>query len=340
MNDKPTKRPTSFDVAQRAGVHRSVVSRALSGTGRMSQDTRSKVLRAAEELGYRVNFLARGLQNQSSGLVGLLASRLDTPYRAQQVRVAARELLQSGYCPILITAEENDDLSGLLERLLSYSVAGMIVTSDTPPGGIIEECHRMSLPVVLINRDPSVTGVDRVQIDIDSAGRMAFDMLRQRGGRHFAVLRPLDQTYTVAGRADAFARYCREAGCPFEVIQPDGQDYADGLQAAAQFAALPQHVDAVFGTTDLLALGFLDGLRSRQGIAVPEAVQLVGFDDIAQAGWLGYDLSTIRQDVDQAAHAAVRLLLNRIANPGPEHATTTIQLSPVHRGTTRKVQKQ
>ena len=79
------KKPTSFDVAKLANVHRSAVSRALSGKGRVSEETRERVMKAAQELGYRVNYLARGLHDQNSGLVGLVASRLDTPYRALQV---------------------------------------------------------------------------------------------------------------------------------------------------------------------------------------------------------------------------------------------------------------
>ena len=184
MPDRPRK-PTSFDVAKLAGVHRSQVSRALSGQGRMADETRAKVIEAARQLGYRVNFLARSLQTSSSGLVGIVASRLDTPYRATQVRAAARELLSNGFTPILVTTEGGENQTGLVERLLSYSVSGMMITSGTPSGEIIEECAQLNVPVVLINRDASLQGADRVLIDIAASGRMAFDMLRARGGERF-----------------------------------------------------------------------------------------------------------------------------------------------------------
>lgn len=335
MKDPVNKKPTSFDVAKLAGVHRSQVSRALSGQGRMSDETRQKVLDAAQELGYRVNFLARGLQASSSGLVGIVASRLDTPYRSAQVRVAARELLSNGFTPLLVTTEGGEDQTGLVERLLNYSVAGMMITSGTPSSGIIEECARLQVPVVLINRDASLQGADRVLIDIHASGRMAFDMLHASGGTRFAVLCPRDRTYSVLGRATAFATCCADAGFSVDEIEVASQDYEAGLAAADRFVATSK-ADAVFCTNDLLALGFLDGLRLRHGVSVPDQVQVLGFDDIPQAAWLSNNLSTVRQSLEAAGKDAVALILDRIANPARPHETRYISILPVHRGTTRK----
>ncbi len=335
MTEKKKKKPTSFDVARLANVHRSAVSRALSGTGRVSEETRERVIQAAQELGYRVNYLARGLHNQNSGLVGIVASRLDTPYRAVQVKIAARELLAKGYCPILIVAEGDMALTGLIDRLLNYNVAGMLVTSDSPPAEIIDECKRLSVPVVLINRDAGDAEADRVELDIAASGRMAFDMLWQAGGRRFAVLEPLEKTYTVTGRARAFAACCRAAGHPVSVVTPQRQNYSDGLEAADLVMALDEPVDAVFCTTDLLALGVLDGLRVKYARRVPEEVQILGYDDIEQAGWLGNNLSTIRQDAAEAAVLAVDLMQARIEDPDRAFETATIPIAPVSRGTTR-----
>lgn len=330
------KKPTSFDVAKLANVHRSAVSRALSGKGRVSEETRERVMKAAQELGYRVNYLARGLHDQNSGLVGLVASRLDTPYRALQVKIAARELLAQGYCPILIVAEGDMTLPGLIDRLLNYNVAGMIVTSDSPPAEIIDECKRLAVPVVLVNRDAGDAEADRVQLDIAASGQMAFDMLRAAGGSRFAVLEPKERTYTVTGRARAFAECCRAAGLPVSVIAPQRQNYDDGLEAADLYVAQGVEADAVFCATDLLALGFLDGMRVRHGRSIPTEMQILGYDDIEQAGWLGNNLTTIRQDAGAAAVLAVELMQARIEDLGRPFQVATIPISPVWRGTTRK----
>lgn len=331
------KKPTSFDVARHAGVHRSVVSRALSGTGRISDETRAKVIAAAKELGYHVNLLARGLQDQRSGLVGLVASRLDTPYRARQVKVAARELLAKGYHPVLIAAEGDDAVGGLIERLLSYSVSGVIVTSDTPPDEIIDECARLEVPVVLVNRDVSASDADRVQLDIEASGQMAFDMLSAPGHRRFGALVPQTRTYSVAGRAQAFCRAARAAGHSVQLFHPEGQDYTHGLRMAEAIAVCACDLDAIFATTDPLAMGLMDGLRHRHGLSVPGDLDIVGFDDIAEAGWISYDLSTVQQDVEGAAIKAVDLILARIETPARPYETHQISISPVHRSTTRRV---
>lgn len=335
MNDKPKSKPTSFDVAERAGVHRSIVSRALAGTGRMSDATRGKIVDAANELGYRVNFLARGLQGHGSGLVGIIASRLDTPYRASQVKFAAHELIARGFTPLLIVAEGGRDIEGLIERLLNYTVMGMIVTSDTPPVAIIQECADHNVPVVLINRDASITDADRVQLDINASAQLAYQMLYGTGGKDFATLVPSSKTYSVNGRAEAFATLCKADGYRVLHVETSGQSYADGVDAADEFVALGAPSESIFATTDLLAMGFMDGLRFEHGIDVPENVQIVGFDDVENASWLSYQLSTIRQDSAETAKLCVELIEARIANPSTPFQTMSIPISPIYRKTTR-----
>lgn len=330
-----SKKPTSFDVARLAGVHRSQVSRALSGQGRMSEQTRQNIINAAEQLGYRVNFLARGLTS-ASRLIGIVVSRLDTPYRSTQLKAAALELQAHDYTPILVMAEQGKEVEGLVERLLNYAVSGMIITSGTPPGQIIEECARLNVPVTLINRAQDEAAADRIAINPAAAGAMALEMLKRAGGRRFAALEPADKTYSVLGRVRAFADLCHAADHPFELFQTSGQSYKAGLDISDKFVA-QSGADAVFCPEDLTALGFLDGLRHRHGIAVPDRVQVLGFDDIPAAGWLANNLSTIRQETEGAAIQAARLVLQRLESPERPYETHDIRLSPVFRGTTRKV---
>ncbi|PCI85268.1 MAG: LacI family transcriptional regulator [Hyphomicrobiales bacterium] len=334
MANIPRKKPTSYDVAKLAGVHRSAVSRAFSDGGSISAKTKEKVMKAAEVLEYRVNFFARGLQKQNSGLVGIVASRLDTPYRAKQVKLASHELIRNGYTPILLTVDKSDDVSGHMSNLLNYNITGMIVTSDTPPAKIIEECIQYNVPIVLINRDPSITGTDRIQLDIEHAGQMAFDMLRRGGAKKFGVLMPQSQTYTVVGRAEVFAQKCRDAGLPISIIKTSGQSYTAGIESTQIVYENLANIDAIFCTTDLMAFGLLDGLRTRYNIAVPERLEMLGFDDIEQASWAGYNLSTINQDIQESAVAAVSLMMKRLEQPEKPLETISILLKPMHRSTT------
>lgn len=330
------KKPTSFDVAKLAGVHRSAVSRAFSDNGSISQETKLKVIKAADQLGYRVNYLARGLQNNDSGLVGIVASRLDTPYRAEQVRIIARELINNGLMPLLITAETQADVKNLMSKMLNYNVAGMIITSDTPPSEIVDECQRLAVPLVLVNRDVKIGEADRVQLDVQAAGQMAFDMLYACGARRFCVLKPADRTYTVAGRARAFVAICEAKGLDVDLRQSQSQNYEAGLLAADRMAQDIEQFDGVFCATDLLALGLLDGLRHRHACSIPDDIQLLGFDDITQSAWLGNRLSTIKQDVERSGVLAVELIVGRLEHPDRPVTTVSVPLEPIYRQTTKK----
>ncbi|RMA43072.1 LacI family DNA-binding transcriptional regulator [Rhodophyticola porphyridii] len=335
MTDGPKRKPTSFDVARLAGVSRSAVSRAYTPGAHIADATRQKVHAAATELGYRVNSLARGLQGQHSGIVGLVASRLDTPLRSRQVRLLGQSLIREGFRPMLLTAEKPDEVGGLIDGLLGYSVAGMIVTSDTPPSALIEDCGRLGLPVVLINRAGKTSWGDRIVADSETSGKLVFDMLRSSGATNLACLAPRVETFSVAGRIRAFMARAEAAGVPCRMLLADDQAYGSArIALKAQSAAL-EGVDGLFCATDLIAMGALDALRFDLGRAVPDEIQLVGFDDIEQAGWAAYDLSTVHQDLEEQAALAMRLLKERAADIDMAPRTVTQTLVPVYRGTTR-----
>lgn len=329
------KRANSFDVARLAGVSRSAVSRTFTPGASVAPETRDRVMQAAQQLGYRVNTLARGLQTRQSQLVAILASRMDTPIRARQVKLLTRALLAEGFRPLLLTAESGDDVPMLLSSMLGYQLSGMIVTSDSPPAEIIEECAALSVPVVLINRNPEIGPADRVQMDADAAGRMAFAMLHHGGARHMAALLPDDRTYTVAGRVLAFEGAAKAAGLPCDLVAIPTQSYAAGRAAISRDWDRLRSCDGLFAATDLIAIGALDGLRLDKGARVPETMQVVGFDDIEQAGWGAYDLSTIRQDVPEQVALAVSAMRARLDHPDAPFSLRTQTLTAVPRGTTR-----
>ncbi|SMY07305.1 LacI family DNA-binding transcriptional regulator [Flavimaricola marinus] len=338
MANSSIRNPTSFDVARLAGVSRSAVSRVFTPGGTVSEETREKVTKAASELGYRVNSLARGLQQRHSGIVGLVASRLDTPLRSRQVRQLSEALIREGFKPMLITAEKPDDVSTLIESLLGYRVAGMILTSDSPTRALIEDCKRQGLPVVLVNRAGVSNWGDRVVADNETGGRLAAQLLIDSGAQRLGCLLPRRGTYSVSGRCDAFLATAERLGIAVKVIHAEDQSYADaraGIVDAGRDAL--GHVDGLFCATDLMAIGALDALRLDLGMSIPDEIQVLGFDDIEQASWASYNLSTIRQDIKHQSEIVVRLLIERIADGTLASRVEQQPLSPVLRGTTRHV---
>lgn len=335
MADRGNRKPTSFDVARLAGVSRSAVSRAFTPGANIAPGTRLKVTAAAKELGYRVNVLAR-LQKSHSGIVGLVASRLDTPIRSRQVRLLGEALIRAGLRPMLLTAESPDDVAGLIDSLLGYRIAGMIITSDTPPRALIEDCGRLGLPVVLINRAGVTNWGDRVIADGVTGGVLAFDILTGCGATRLACLYPVKQTYSVSGRAQSFINAARDRGLSCECFPAEDQGYDFARRAVAEVGRERlSKIDGLFCATDLMALGAMDALRIDHGVSVPDGVQVVGFDDIEQAAWGAYDLSTIRQDLAEQTEAAMRLLLERMEDTTVPNRTYSQNLAPVYRGSTR-----
>ncbi|MDD9740660.1 MULTISPECIES: LacI family DNA-binding transcriptional regulator [Marinovum] len=333
------RRPTSYDVARMAGVSRSAVSRCFTPGASIADDTRAKIMEAARALGYRTNALARNLKSQRSQLVAILASRLDTPFRARQVKHLARALISEGFRPLLLTADHSDDLEPLLSSMLDYNLAGMIVTSDTPPAAVTEECQRLRVPVVLINRNPGSSGGDRIQLDPDAAAEIVFDMLHAAGARRFSVLRPKDRTFTVIGRVNSFCELVHARGMPCQVMPCDGQSFEAGRDAMRRHEATLRSCDGLFAANDLLACGALDGLRGDLGLRVPQDIAVVGFDDIEQASWASYDLSTVRQDAGTQAAMAVEAMSYRLQTPDAPTLVTHLPLHPVARGTTGKIEQ-
>jgi len=334
--DEPSKkRVTSFDVARHAGVSRSAVSRAFSENAVISDATRKKVLEAAKELGYSVNFMARSLQTRHSNLVGIVVSALDTPFRARQVKIAAQEFVRQGFRPILMNAETPEEVEKLSAQLFNYNVAGILVTSATPSSAIISECNRLSIPIVLVNRGSQIEGVDNIQMDTQQAGQLAFDMLVQSGAKNLAVVHPQITSYSVTGRATAFVTACKFAEIPVTEFLAPGQTYTAGAAITDQITRTKQQIDGIFCSTDTLAFGVMDELRHTHSISIPNDIQIIGCDDVEQASWSSYQLSTIRQDSTEQSITAVEMMLKRIKYPTQQGQTIVQPVSPVYRATTR-----
>jgi len=330
----PKKQVNSFDVAKLAGVSRSAVSRTFTDGASVSKETRDKVIEAARQLGYRVNVLARSLHKQKSDLVGVVAADLDNPFRAEQIDLLSQGLLERGFRPILLRGEPSASVADLIGSLLQYSVAGVIVTSDTPPEEICQECLQNGVPLVVINkRDPGAP-VDRVVTDFEAGGRLAFEHLVESGCRKLAVVTPEKSSYSINGRALAFEQAANAKGIPVIRIAWGTQTYEGGLAAASFVHRVRSEIDGIFCTADYLALGALDGLRHVHGLRVPKDIQVIGYDDIQQASWKAYDLSTVVQSRRELSEAALDLLMQRLEDPETPPQVRICGVSLVQRSTT------
>jgi len=328
---------TSVDVARLAGVSRSAVSRTFTSGASVAPATREKVMRAAKELGYRVNFLARDLSRQRSDLVGLVVSDMDHSFRARLVDELSRRLVSLGYRPFLLPTGPGEDVSRLTDMMLHYKVAGAIVTSDTPPAEIAQECAAHGVPLVLVNKPDVGVNVARILMDTEKAGRLAAEALHAVGCRRIGIASQTRPSYSIGLRKHAFIDHCGRLG--LEIVadfRGSAHNYTGGTEAGKDFLASGIGVEAVYCVNDYLALGFLDHVRHKGGMRVPEDIKVIACDDIAEAGWLSYDLTTVRQDSGTMAEAAVNALLRRLDQPEDKPGTDMVDVSLVWRGSTGK----
>lgn len=334
-NERANRVPTSDDVALLAGVSRSAVSRTFTAGASVAPATREKVISAAKKLGYRVNFLARGLSQQRTNLVALIVSDMDNSLRARTVDHLARGLATLGFRPLLLPTEPGEDVGYLIDMMLNYNVNGTIVTSDTPPAEIAQECAAYGVPLVLINKPEVGTHVSNVSIDTATAGRLAAEELARVGCKRIAIASQRRASHTIAKRKAAFIATARSLG--LDIVgdfQGSVQNYGGGAEAAEAFIASCIEVDGVYCVNDFMALGFLDQLRRLSDLRVPEDIKLVACDDIAEAAWQSYDITSIRQDPKAVADAAIAALSKRIEEPEAAQPHVIIPVTLIRRRTT------
>lgn len=297
------------EVADRAGVSRSAVSRTFTPGASVSEETRRRVTEAAEALGYHVNHLARGLMRNESGIVCLIVSELDTPYRASLIRALTRQLQSASKVAMLINTDRSDDsVDHALRQAISYRADASIVLSGMPERSITDLCLKSGQRLVLINRDEDRDGALMINLNDREAARRGFIALLRAGCRSFAFANSEAMTPSLMAREEGFCAAGREHGFEVTVERFGPTTYQSGAMLAQRLLTREKRPDAIFCVNDLLACGLMDAARHQFNLAVPSELCIVGFDDIEQASWSSYNLTTFAQPVDRIATETVNWL--------------------------------
>jgi DNA-binding LacI/PurR family transcriptional regulator len=307
---KPHKASISaHKVAELAGVSRSAVSRTFTEGASVSEPTRRKVLAAAEKLGYHVNLLARGLIQHRSGIVCLIVAEMQTPYQASFLEAVTRRLQEIGkVVMVLNTAGDPANVEAALRQTLNYRADATVVVSGSPSASLIETCIDNGQRVILINRDDPIVGPERIMVDNEQAAQEACLLLLRAACTRLAVVSSTAGTKSVTARERAFVAAAEARGMAVTVSRAGPTGYASGVDSARQLLAASSRPDGVFCVTDLLAIGFMDAARQDFRLSIPEDLCVIGFDDIPEAGWMGYNLTTFRQPINEIAEYIAAIL--------------------------------
>jgi LacI family transcriptional regulator len=330
---------TIRDVARHAGVSTTTVSHVMNATRFVEPETEERVRRAIAQLGYRPNLLARSLRRQETHTIGLLVPDNSNPFFAEVARVIEDAGFAEGYSVILC----NSDLSeakqaAYLNVLLAKRVDGVLLVSSVAQPGPLEQIRAAGVPVVMVDRDVGDLPVDQVMVANDEGGYLAGEYLVRLGHRRIGCITGLNDETPSSGRVIGFRRALSEAGVPLlpEAIVRGNERYDGGEEAMGELLRRDLDLTAVFVFNDVMAIGALSALR-RAHVPVPDAVSVIGFDNIVQSAAMVPALTTIAQPVTELGQVSVRLLLDRILQPHEPPSRVSLPTRLIERESVRPI---
>jgi len=327
------KRATIVDVAERAGVSKSLVSLVMRGSGRVGEDSRRAVLRAADELGYRPNAVARSLVRQSSGVVGCILSDLHNPFFADVADGIEEAASKGGYRAILSAgfldpARE----SGAVETLLQLQADGLIMLGPMMSVSKIGAAAR-HVPIVVVGQKTRAKALDSVRNDDEAGAAAVVDHLVGLGHRRIAHIHA-GAVGGSRGRREGYEQAMTRHGLGADVRSVKGAfTEAGGMRAMRSIIESGNLPTAVFVANDLAAMGALEALAAA-GLRVPDDVSLVGYDDIITSHSARVALTTVAQPSVEMGRTAVDLLIERLLKGRTEARHIVLPPQLVVRGST------
>ena len=307
---------TIKDIARIAGVSTSTVSRALSGSPELSEETRKRILEICRKEGYRVNALARSLICNKTNVIGLIVPEVTNPFYAELslgIETHARSL---GYNVMLCNSLSDDKTTEeLFGFLISHQVDGIILASSQSDAATMIQTFAPKLPAVLLGTPALVSGdeVNSVCIDNLAGGRLAAEHLLELGHREIVYLGHRPGSLTHQLRLRGFTETLEKVGITPKIIENphDSSSIDTGCELSRTLFKSGCSATAIFAATDSIALGVLQA-AGEFGISVPEDISLLGFDNIIYSSLPKIELSTIDQRKQLLAEAAVDLLTHII----------------------------
>ncbi|TNJ40798.1 LacI family DNA-binding transcriptional regulator [Phaeobacter sp. B1627] len=330
---------TLKEVAEKAGVSRSAVSRTFTDGASVSESMRRKVEKAARELGYSPNALASSLTTGRTKLIGLVSNNFHNPIFLQVFDLFTRGLQERGLRPLLVNLSEEVDPANSVRMLRQYSVDGVIVASSTLPPGFGTGFRDAGVPVVhSFGRFSAAPDVHVVGIDNQEAGRLAARTLVQRGYTRVGFMGgPKFATSTQdrhAGFNAEMSKHPRVAlSCSY------ARNYSFDAGREEMLRLLKQDpAEAYFCGDDVLSIGALSAIED-SGLECPRDVGILGLNDMEMARWNNINLTTIRQPIRQIITSSIELMAATLNDPDRYPEARIFSCSVVERGTLRPAAK-
>lgn len=332
------KRITVKDLARDLGMSVSTVSRAFYPDAVVAPETRKLVLERAREIGYKPNPFAQSLITKRTQIVGLVVSGITNPFYPEVMTRLTAGLQAIGMNVMLVSATHPDRIDEAVTLILTYQPDLIIILASTMSSRAVSECTAAGTPCIFFNRLSSDPAGHGVTCDNIAGARAVADHLIDKGHRTLCYVAAFPDASTNIERWQGFRDRAIERGMDEPLRVEIGHfSYEAGFSGAAAFGALPRRPDGVFCANDIVAIGFIEGVREKLGIVVPRDISVVGFDNIAMASWSSHALTTVPQPIDEMLETTIDLARRLSADPD---APTEIHRIPPHalieRETTRQ----
>jgi DNA-binding LacI/PurR family transcriptional regulator len=334
---KHSSPPSAHDVARVAGVSQAAVSRAFTPGASIAEATQNKVFRAAKSLGYRPNLIASSLNKGKSGIVGVIfGGNPRNPFFLSALYALLARLSRAGKHILIFTVDSNANADVHAENLLKYRVDALLLMATSLSAKLAEQCHDEGVPILFFNRrPPRVKVFSSVAENNSEGGREIAEHLLQQGYKRLAVVAGSAESSTARERESGFTAYLTSRG----LAAPErevGHFHREGaVQAARNLLSRKPRPDAIFCVNDYMALAAIEVARYEFGLEIGREIGIAGFDDIDEASWPSFELTTYSVSMESIIDGVAAFLLNTPRQKNPLHTVIDGVLKP-RRSTQRK----
>ncbi|HKU26311.1 MAG TPA: LacI family DNA-binding transcriptional regulator [Candidatus Sulfotelmatobacter sp.] len=328
---KKTKAPTLSEVARKAGVGTTTVSRVINGGNRVDPRTLARVHRAIDALGYRPNQAARILKGHRTKTIGLIIPSIADSFFASCAE-AAQAIARTHDCLLIVTTTQNDPAAEIesVKVLMQHQTDGLIIApSDSDNGVLRNVLARAAVPVVALDRPLLDSLVPSVVADNFAGASVATQHLIGHGYKRIACLTGENTLYTIRERINGYRQAVQAAGLPV-MLDTSITDYRSVENAIRRLLSSANPPDAMLTLKNSTTIGAFEVLQSL-GVAIPGSVALLGYDDFELAQTVRPSISVVRQPIEEIGRMAAEILFQELLRSGSRGRA-------VDRGVAREVQ--
>jgi LacI family transcriptional regulator len=324
---------TIYDIAKKLGISAATVSRALNNSPKISEATKKLVLETAKQMNYEENKLAKALKSGRSNNVGVIVTHIDRSFLSTVIRGIEEALRPHGYQVIICQSYDDEEIEiGNINTLLNAQVDGILMSltnSSDSFKSVVRRIREKGVPLVFFDRKKDYPGVSTVTINDFEGGYQSTKHLIEQGCKRIAHLAGELTVDIYKERFEGYKQALLDNGLPFieEYIVCAKSKIDAGKEAVKSLLKLPSPPDAIFSSSDYVALGAIQELQDK-GVLIPEDFCIAGFSNAQFTGFMELSITTVDQSPREMGKIAAQVFLEQIENGSTVQIEKKVVLAP------------